>query len=185
MQIGDVLEEYTVGATGENQNRPAISAPSCSIIEPDSSAIQGRPPYYTIKHERGEHRVICFLKAQGFSNKEIADQVGFTPVAVSNILRQPRAQQIVAEEIARAGRPEVETLLQGATADAVRTLIEINANDAAKSSDRIAAANSLIDRVLGKPKQSLDLTTTKRADQLSDDELAKLVTGRGVVQQQN
>lgn len=130
-----------------------------------------------LKHEKAEHRVIVMLKAQGFSNMEIATQLGFTPVMVNYVVNQPWAQKRIVEEIQRAGRDEVETVLRGAVLDSVNTLISLRDNPGVKASDKRAISEYLIDRILGKPKQAIDHNLQGRLTDLSDAELAAIATG--------
>src|SRR5262245_42118388 len=55
---------------------------SASQIEQDYEAnpnrlFNDRPPNLRILHEKPEHRVLVFLKAQGLSNTEIAQRTGY------------------------------------------------------------------------------------------------------------
>ena len=155
------------------------SAESGSIIEQDLGRnVDGlygmRMPHYALKHEKFEHRIVIFLKAQGLSNKEIADKTGYTPVSISNIVRQPWAQTRIIEEMHKAGRDEVQTMLRGAMADSVARLIEERDNPNARASERITAADKLLDRFYGKPNQPI----TQRSDleKMSDAELSKIAS---------
>ena len=62
------------------------------------------------------------------------------------------------------GRPkaiaQLRELCQASTKDAVRVLRDIMLDEKAKKSDRIAAANSLLDRGYGRPGQSADYGAT-------------------------
>lgn len=113
-------------------------------------------PLYTIKHERPEHRIIVFLKAQGLSNKEIAERTGFTTMMVGYTLKQPWARERLLREIEQTGRDGVHELLKGSVEDSVLTLIEVQNDEKAKHSDRLAAANSILDRFFGKPTQRVE-----------------------------
>jgi hypothetical protein len=138
-----------------------------------------RYPEVAVIHEKPEHRVIIFLKAQGFSNKEIAEQTGYSPVMVSQIVRQPWAQDRILAIIHEAGVDAVQTLLQGAAADAVSRLISEMDNDLARPSERISAAEKLLDRLYGKPNQPIEHRSLNLSE-MSDEELARIATsGRG------
>jgi predicted XRE-type DNA-binding protein len=112
-------------------------------------------PNLGIKREKPEHRIILWLKAQGKSNKEIAELTGNTQPWVSQILRQPWARQRVLQIIKENGLDEVQSLLQSTTIDSIYTLIEVRDSAQAKPSERTAAANALLDRALGKPVVSV------------------------------
>ena len=144
----------------------------------DANALHGaKEPFYHIQSERAEHRVMIFLKAQGHSNIEIARATGFTSVAVSNILRQPWAARRIVEEITLAGRDEVAELLQGAAADSVLKLIQLrdDANGKVPPAVQKSAADAILDRVYGKPNQRFEHTYNKNPEDMSDDELQRIV----------
>lgn len=178
--MSNILNEYTEAVLMPQESRSKIEhdreAKASFALQQDVKPIEGKDAFYDIKSERGEHRVICFLKAQGHSNIEIANKTGFHPVSISNILRQPRAKQLIAEEIARAGRDQIEVMLSSSAADSIQTLLEIRDSAKARASDRANAAKDLLDRFLGKPKQAIDITSRTDASQLSDAELAKIAS---------
>lgn len=165
---------------------PYEASPLCgSEIEQDAKQsrhglFNARDPHYPILHEKWQHRVICFLKAQGLSNVEISRQTGMTAVAVSNVVRQPWAQQRIAEIICEAGQDAVQQLLAGAEYDSVQRLIEERDNMNARPSDRINAADKLLDRIRGKPPQSLNHNVSNRVEDLTDEQLEAIIRqGRG------
>lgn len=124
-----------------------------SKIGPDLLHNQ-REPYYYIQHEKPEHLVAVYLKAEGNTNTEIAEAMGMSPVAISNILRQEWAVRRLTEIIHTNGSREVKELLsESQAAKSIRTLIEIRDNKNAQNADRIKAANAHIERVYGKAAQ--------------------------------
>lgn len=131
-------------------------------------------PAYRLGKERPNHRVICFLKAQGKTNVEIAEMVGVAPFTVNYTVNQPWAKQMIADEIGKAGRSEVEALLQGEVADSVRKLIDIRDSAEASADVQRKAANDILDRFYGKPNQRI-ISTNVDPNQLSDAELAEIV----------
>jgi hypothetical protein len=132
-----------------------------------------REPMYEIKSERPEHRIITFLKAQGLSNREIARRTGFTTTAIGYILKQPWARARLLQEIETAGRDGVHELLKGAVDDCVLTLIDVQGDEKAKHSDRISAANSILDRYFGKPTQRVESINTNVQAKMDDIERMK------------
>lgn len=82
------------------------------------------------------------------------------------------------------GRPkavmDVIQLARDATPMAMKTLRTIAENEEAPPAARVAAANALLDRGWGKPSQELAITDPasghKRAEELSDQELADMIT---------
>ena len=114
-----------------------------------------KPPNLTILHERPEHRIMVYLKGQGLSNKEIADRCGYGYQWVCQIVRQPWFRQAFLAEVKEAGRDVVETFLKGEVLNSVVTLVEIRDDIEAKEATRVAAANAILDRALGRPTQHI------------------------------
>jgi hypothetical protein len=69
---------------------------------------------------------------------------------------------------------DIKRLARAHTREAVAALVEITNDRKAKNSDRIVAANSLLDRGFGRPHTSIDveMTLQKRINEMSLDELA-------------
>lgn len=146
---------------------------SGSTIERDHKANPNalynvKKPNLAIIHEKPEHRIALYLKASGKSNKEIAQRMGWTDAWVSQLMRQPWAQERLVEEIRAAGQDEISSILKGAAADSVFTLIEVRDSATSKGSDKVTAANSLLDRFFGKPTQRVESFNTNRTAQSED-----------------
>lgn len=147
-------------------------------IDKDTQLFNQRSPAYFLQAERPEHRIIIYLKAEGYSNLEIADKVGWTPAGVANIVKQPWAAKRIVEIIQQKGGDAVQQLLQGSAVDMVQRLIT-EANEAQCSRDRITAADKVLDRIYGKPNQSIVHHKGTDLNRLSDEELAKLAFPNG------
>jgi hypothetical protein len=124
--------------------------------KPDDDFFNAKDPNIAIKHESPLHRMMCYLKAQGLSNREIAVRTGKSETWVSQVLRQPWARDRVKEEMKAAGQDAIQTVITAAAMDSVYKLIEIRDNEKAKPSEQLAAANSLLDRFMGKPTQKIE-----------------------------
>lgn len=127
-------------------------------VDPSAAFFNQKDPNLAILHEKPEHRLVIFMKAKGASNREIAAASGFTEPWVSQILRQPWARARLAEEINKAGRSEIQTVLEGAAVDSVYKLIEIRDDKDSPASVKRAACVDLLDRFLGKPQQRVEVT---------------------------
>lgn len=134
------------------------------------------PPSFAgvYKTEKYEHRVIAFLKSQGLTTKEIAEQVGYHPVSVGQILRIPWVAELIAQEIVKAGRAGVEKVLRGDLMTNIEFLREVRDNDKNRVTDRLAACKELMDRTLGKSTQVVAHTELP-AEALSDAQLAEII----------
>jgi hypothetical protein len=137
-----------------------------------------RRPAYTLQAERPEHRIIIYLKAEGYSNIEIADKLGWTPAGVANIVKQPWAAKRIVDVIHEKGGDMVQQLLQGAAVDMVQQLIT-EAQHAGCSRDRIVAADKVLDRIYGKPNQSIVHHKGTDLNTLSDEQLATIAFPTG------
>jgi hypothetical protein len=138
------------------------------------SMFSPREPYYAIKHQRLEHMTVIYLKAQGLTNTEIAAQTGWTTVAISNLLRQPWAQEQVLEIVHQNGGNAVQQCLNANALKAVQRLVREMDNDDARPSERIVAADKLLDRLYGKPNQPIEHRAGDTS-QMSDEELEAIV----------
>lgn len=161
-------DRFTPGSENFNPQLYENSPLSGSQTEQDyegnpNKLFNDRPPNLRILHEKPEHRVLIFLKAQGLSNTEIAQRTGYQVAWIGQVMRQPWVRQRLVEEMQTAGVDAVQTVIKSAALDSVWRLIEERDNDKARSSERTAAANSLLDRFLGKPTQHVetkaDITT--------------------------
>ena len=104
-----------------------------------------------IVHEKPEHRIIIYLKAQGMSNREVAEQSGYTEAWISQVCRQPWFRLRLVQVLQEMGVDKVQALLKSAALDSVYTIIELRDDTEAPKAVRRAAADSLLDRWLGKP----------------------------------
>lgn len=179
------VRDVRLHGPGTTTNPPPYKlSPLCgSTIEQDAREnpdrlFNPRDPHYAIQRERPEHRTICFLKAEGHSMKEIAELMGLSPVTVSNVIRQPWAQQTIVKIIHEQGNDAVQTLLQGAASDAVMRLISEMDNELARPSERINAADKLLDRLYGKPNQPIEHRTGELST-LTDQQLEDIVRANG------
>lgn len=162
-QLGAAVDEEPSGVGSGDGGAPASAAKVDRRAGPELAGepeplFNDQDPLYTIKHERPEHRIIIFLKAQGLSNREIAERSGFTPTMIGYTLKQPWARRRLLREIETTGRDGVHELLKGSVEDSVLTLIDVQNDEKAKASDRMAAANSILDRFFGRPTQKVETT---------------------------
>ncbi len=112
-------------------------------------------PNLAIIHEKPVHRLIVYLKAQGHSNKEVADRTGLSQPWVSQITRQPWFRLRLVQELKEAGVDAIESVLKSSALDSVFTLIDLRDDQTAPKAVRSACANSLLDRFRGKPVQTV------------------------------
>lgn len=134
-------------------------------------------PNLVRKQEMPHHRLMVYLKAQGLSNKEVAERTGYNVVTVADVLKQPWARMLLVEELRIAGRDSLQGLLAGKCEDAVYTLVAVMDDKDEKGSTRVQAANSILNRCLGNPTQPLAISQTDDLKALSDAELIAQLQG--------
>jgi len=122
-----------------------------------------REPNLAILHEKPEHRLLLWMKAQGASNNEIAEQSGYTVPWISQLMRQPWAQARLVEMMTDAGVDVLTQTLKAAVPDCIERLKEMVSDDdlyQTHPSVVRSACVDLIQQYLGKPKQQVDVTQT-------------------------
>tara|TARA_R110000868_G_scaffold160977_7_gene390835 strand:+ start:977 stop:1516 length:540 start_codon:yes stop_codon:yes gene_type:complete len=112
-------------------------------------------PNLAVLKERPEHRIMLYLKAQGLSNQEIADKCGYGYQWVCQIVRQPWFRKAFVELVEEAGKDATEEFLRGEVLNSLNTLVDIRDDTKSKEASRVAAANAILDRALGKPTQHI------------------------------
>lgn len=132
-------------------NTLAKNAVTEEYYNSDNRLFNDKKPNLAIKSERMEHRMIVYLKARGLNNKEIAEKMGYGLQWVNQITRQPWFRQRFVEECQSAGVDAIKTFLEGEVLPSLECLRTIRDNEDAKDASRVVAANSLLDRFLGKP----------------------------------
>lgn len=128
----------------------------------------GDNPNFAVLHEKPEHRMMLILKGQGCSNQEIAKQLGYGYNWVCQVVRQPWFKRAFIEMAANAGKDKVEALLDSEKLNSLDTLIEVRDDTKAKGSERVAAANAILDRAFGKPVQHVKTEKVSSAGDQSD-----------------
>lgn len=116
-----------------------------------------KDPNLGIKHEQPVHRLMCWLKARGVSNTEIAKRVKMSDAWVSQVCRQPWFRLRLIQEMKEAGLDAVREMIKGAALDSVETLIQLRDTPTTPAAVRKAASDSLLDRYLGKAVQPIEV----------------------------
>lgn len=121
-----------------------------------------RVPSMRIDKETPSHRLMIWMHAQGASNKDIGAQLGYTPFYVGQVLRQPWARLRLTDILREAGIDKVKHFLANEVAPSLEVLRDIRDNGTNRASDRASAANSILDRALGKPVAKVESDSTVR-----------------------
>lgn len=142
---------------------PAVAAAADAYFE-DSERLHGdKAPNLTIQREQPIHRMMIYMHAQGASAADISRQTGYTKHTVQQVLRQPWARQRLLQILKETCQDEVKHFLTHEVAPSLQVLREIRDGDIpGKTSDRASAANSILDRCLGKPTVHVESDNTNR-----------------------
>lgn len=146
--IDSILRQPPVGV--EQMLNPRFAA-SVAAAEGQTPIRNGAPKFLRDSGEKPVHRLMCYMSLGGKTNKEIADETGYTPVAVSQILRSPEAKLFMDQEARRIAGGQVENMFKAQLAQTFQTLVEIRDSGDASPATRVAACNSILDRAFGKP----------------------------------
>lgn len=161
------------GAYSSGQPTPfqksALSAVEVSVADPLYNA---REPFVPIQHEQPHHRHMIDLRSQGYTVKEIAELTGFSSICVSNILRQPWAQERLTSGV-NTIRDAVVASMTEETMKSWKTLLAIRDDPEAPAHVRKGVCEGHLDRIFGKATQPLAVYDGVDFDKLSDADLAK------------
>lgn len=125
-------------------------------------------PNIQIANEKPEHRIMVYLKAQGYTNREIAKATGYTEPWVSQVTRQPWFKERLATEIREAGLDPIKQFLSSEALPSLTVLANIRDNEQVSAAARVAATNALLDRAFGKPTQHIQSETTVNVKNAKD-----------------
>jgi predicted XRE-type DNA-binding protein len=143
------------------RHSPMLGSPvEMEYAESEEKLHGSQRPNFVVLHEKPEHRIALHLKARGYSNKEVAELMGYTQPWMSQIMRQPWAREYLTKLIAAAGKDAIQDLLKVEMANSVLALVEVRDDALSPAASRVSAANSLLDRFFGKPKVSVETTNT-------------------------
>jgi hypothetical protein len=141
-------------------------------------------PSVAIVKEKFEHRAIAYMRASGLSRKEIFERLGgqfhpngapisgtakYSYTHLGNILQQPWFRKRVVELQHEAGFDQIEASIKAVLPEAVDTVVEIMEDRGATPAARLNAANSILDRGLGKPVQRVEQNNTNSHTHVIDD----------------
>lgn len=129
--------------------------------------------------ENTNHRVVAMLWAQGGTAKTVFSDLGgefdkagdpipgtglYSLDYIRQLRRLPWFQELILEIIDNKGGDAVANRLQLEVASSIETLVQIRDNEDASASARLNAANSLLDRYLGKPIQAVKVEAPVTVD---------------------
>lgn len=161
----------------QNVGSPSSSASSVTKSVNSDLPLQQRAPGYQFKKERVVHREILEYIAKGYTDVEIASMTGFTPPTIGNVRKHPMYQDSLLGEVKRRLNEDTEVVefIKRNVVSAVETLADVMNDDKARNSDRISAAEALLNRRYGKPNQPINKNNGIDLNELSDSELVQML----------
>jgi len=160
------------------QKATAASATTTSTSEPP---LWNRKLPQTIRQqEQAWHRLACRLAGRGYTAVEIAEQVGCTPTAVQEILKQPQFQGNILTSIEHTliEDEEVVRVIRENVVSAVITTANIMKDEKVRSADRLRAAEMLLNRRYGMPNQPINQQRDINLDKMTDEEVVQTFSGQ-------
>lgn len=137
-------------------------------------------PERFLKHEKPVHRVVTNMVLQGYTLKEAAEATGLGAATVRRACRQPYARQRMIETAKKDVSLEIKQFLEAEVLPSLRVLSTVRDDPNARASDRLAAANALLDRHLGRPTQPFTLPAAgKDPSKMTDAELDAALRSTG------
>ncbi len=136
----------------------------------NDNVLDGSQKLPVLKREQIHQRMMVLLKAQGYSNVEIAQQLGYSPVTVNYVLRQPWARERLVKLVMEKGQEGVDSILKAELVPSLLKIVEVRDDPTSKKGEVLAASQALIDRFLGKPTQRVE---TSQAPKSADIEQLK------------
>lgn len=118
-----------------------------------------------------QHEVIANLAAHGASGKQIAEEVGLSYMRVNQLLNSDRLKFRIKELQYKYFGKNLQKRFEALGGTAIDTISEIMENKNEKGATRLSAAREVLDRALGKPKQTIEHRDSKLAnlyDKLDD-----------------
>lgn len=146
--------------------------------------LYGRRPtsYGPLEKEKFEHRLILWMCANGQSSKEIAQATGYSYNGIQKIKSQSWFRQQFVELTTKMGKDSVNQFLKGEVMNSLEKLVEIR-DTAPKASDQRAAADSILDRFLGKATAKVEVQSTSTVVQSTAEAAALKQEAQRIAQQ--
>lgn len=174
LEAGSAARRAVLSKDGTSRIDPYLTENSTAKEEFENYAkrpdalVNDIPAHHAILKESPRHRVILMMTLRGASPKEIAETLDISRQTVYNIRKQPWFRTLFVKMAKEFGRDAVEALLESEVLPSIETLREIR-DEAPRASDRRAAADSLLDRFLGKPVAKTDANGRAPADIPTDE----------------
>lgn len=139
-------------------NRPFVKSRIDGLLEQEY--LGGKLPAHIYYEQQPWHRTLATLLAMGKSRKECAALLERSEPTINELVRQPWFRTMLKELTDAAGKDLIKTFLEGEIIPSLEVLRTIRDDTSQKGPTRVAAANSILDRGLGKPVATIESTST-------------------------
>lgn len=130
-----------------------------------------RSPNMHRKFEQPWHRQAAHLLAAGKSQKETALICDVDKVSVNQLFRVPWFQEMVVELMEANGQNDLMALFKAELLNSHNTLVELRDNLQVSPTVRANIANTMIERIYGKPTQRVETSSTANiSDPLAEEQ---------------
>lgn len=162
------MGKFSQNGSGISQGAKVALGHASQAAPTQIQAAQNRGQY-ELRKLRGRHHLILQLAARGYKNVDIAKALSITEVTVSYTLNSELGKQKLAALMDKGDLSAVDVILefQELAPIAVGVLEEILLNDTAKDSDRLSAADKILNGAGVAKKHSLDINI----HHVTDDEI--------------
>jgi GAF domain-containing protein len=158
-----------------------LNLPTSSVLESGRQVnvaplyTSNAPPKNLLQSEKAWHRAAAYMTAKGHSQKDIAFALEKSTATVASLFRQPFFKQLVANILDQAGMKDesAHNLLKAAASSAAITITQLMM-EATSETVRLQASNSLLDRVFGRPVQTVQQGAVTDTRQSTKSEIATL-----------
>lgn len=110
------------------------------------------------------HELVAYMTATGQSRATIADVAGISPEAVSRLLGCERTKFRIKELQFQIFGKDPHKRFESILSTAIQTVSDILEDPKIKPAVKLQAAQTVLDRVMGKPKQSIEVKDVTLAD---------------------
>lgn len=109
------------------------------------------------KKLNSRHHIVCYLAASGMKNVDIARHTGLSRSRVQTLIQNPKFRTEIQYLQRQMFAADPQNQFNRLIGDAIATTEEVMKNVGEKGATRLAAANMVIERGMGKVKQEIDL----------------------------
>lgn len=133
--------------------------------------VKGSKSYIPIENEEPWHKMAITLFAKGWDLKDVAGFCDKETLVLRQLINTPWFAEKVAIEMTDEGASLSEIFKKNALSAAI-TLVELYQNPKTPATVRVSAANSILDRHLGKSTQHVEMKTESVSSNLVEENKA-------------